>query len=46
VGGQTVVKRDRDLVRNLRDAMDRYASDPEERWKKGTEGHRMVLKAV
>jgi glycosyltransferase involved in cell wall biosynthesis len=41
--GQTVLKRDRDLVHNLQNAMDRYASNPEERWKKGAEGHRLVL---
>jgi glycosyltransferase involved in cell wall biosynthesis len=43
VDGQMVLRRDRDLVRNLHATMDRYASNPEERWKKGAEGHRLVL---
>jgi glycosyltransferase involved in cell wall biosynthesis len=43
VEGQTVLKRDRDLVSNLQGAMRRYASNPEERWRKGAEGHRLVL---
>jgi glycosyltransferase involved in cell wall biosynthesis len=43
VNGQTILKRDRDLVHHLQSAMDRYASTPEERWKKGAEGHRLVL---
>lgn len=43
VQGQTVLERNRDLVRNLKNAMERCASNPEERWKKGDEGHQLVL---
>jgi glycosyltransferase involved in cell wall biosynthesis len=43
VEGQTVLKRDRNLVRDLQHAMARYVLNPEERWKKGAEGHRLVL---